>query len=95
MYSKKQRIAAIIGIVLLLLLYIVTLVAAIFNFDGKGKMFMVCLFATIVVPIMIWIYVWMYGKLTNKKTIATTFPESEVLEKEENEPLKETTNTIS
>jgi len=95
MYSKKQRIAAIVGIVLLLLLYIVTLVAAIFNFDGKGKMFMVCLFATIVVPIMIWIYVWMYGKLTNKKTFATGFPESENFEKEQPDVLAETNDTIS
>ena len=95
MYSKKQRIAAIVGIVLLLLLYIVTLVAAIFNFDGKGKMFMVCLFATIVVPIMIWIYVWMYGKLTNKKTFATGFSESENFKKEQPDVLAETNDTIS
>ena len=95
MYSKKQRIAAIVGIVLLLLLYIVTLLAAIFNFDGKGKMFMVCLFATIVVPIMIWIYVWMYGKLTNKKTFATGFSESEDFEKEQPDVLAETNDTIS
>ena len=95
MYSKKQRIAAIVGIVLLLLLYIVTLLAAIFNFDGKGKMFMVCLFATIVVPIMIWIYVWMYGKLTNKKTFATGFSEREDFEKEQPDVLAETNDTIS
>lgn len=70
MYSKKQRFAALLGIILLVLLYIVTLICAIFDFDGSGKLFMICLFATIAVPILIWLYVWMYGKLTNKKTFA-------------------------
>ena len=55
MYSKKQRILAIIGIAALVLLYIITLICAIFNFDGAGRMFKVSLFAT---------------KLTNKHTIA-------------------------
>ena len=70
MYSKKQRILAIIGIALLVLLYIITLICAIFNFDGAGKLFKASLFATIFVPILLWIYIWMYGKLTDKHTIA-------------------------
>lgn len=70
MYSKKQRLAALLGIILLVLLYIVTLVCAIFDFDGSGKLFMICLFATIAVPILIWLYTWMYGKLSGKKTFA-------------------------
>ena len=67
MYSKKQRILAIIGIAALVLLYIITLICAIFNFDGAGRMFKVSLFATIFI---LWLYIWMYGKLTNKHTIA-------------------------
>ena len=70
MYSKKQRILAIIGIAALVLLYIITLICAIFNFDGAGRMFKVSLFATIFIPIILWLYIWMYGKLTNKHTIA-------------------------
>ena len=70
MYSKKQRILAIIGIAALVLLYIITLICAIFNFDGTGRMFTVSLFATIFIPIILWLYIWMYGKLTNKHTIA-------------------------
>ena len=70
MYSKKQRIAALIGIALLLLLYIATLVCAIFDFDGNGKLFSICLYATIVIPLVPWGYIWIYGKLTDKKTIA-------------------------
>ena len=70
MYSKKQRILAIIGIAALVLLYIITLICAIFNFDSAGRMFKVSLFATIFIPIILWLYIWMYGKLTNKHTIA-------------------------
>ncbi len=39
MYSKKQRTAALIGVIALVLLYIVTLICAIFDFDGTGKLF--------------------------------------------------------
>lgn len=70
MYNKKQRIAALIGIVLLVVLYLVTLLCAIFNFDGSGKLFKACLFATIAIPILLWIYIWLYGKMTGKHTIA-------------------------
>lgn len=75
MYSKKQRIAALIGVIFLALLYLATLITAIFNFDGKGQMFQACLFATIAVPILIWVYIWLYGKLTNKHTMADLFDE--------------------
>ncbi|MBO6016204.1 MAG: hypothetical protein J6P60_06450 [Lachnospiraceae bacterium] len=77
MYNKKQRIAALIGIVLLLALYLATLIGAIFNFDGKGHMFAACLFATIGVPILLWIYIAIYGKVTDKKTIADLFPKED------------------
>ena len=72
--SKKnitpKQIAAWIGIILLILLYIITLFVAIFDTSSSGKMFALCIFATIAVPLLIWIYTWMYGKLTNKRTFA-------------------------
>ena len=60
MYSKKQRIAAIIGVIALVLLYVFTLIAAIFNFDGTGTLLKIALFCTIAIPILIWVYIWMY-----------------------------------
>lgn len=65
-----KRVAAIIGILLLISIYIVTLVVAIVSPDDSGRLFALCLFATLVIPITIWVYVWMYGKLTNKRTFA-------------------------
>lgn len=71
--SKKvtsKQIAAIIGIILLVLLYVVTLVAAFADNSASGTLFMLCLFATIAIPVLIWIYTWMYGKLTGRHTFA-------------------------
>lgn len=66
----SKQVVAIIGIVLLVLMYIVTLIAAIADSSASGRLFWMCLYATIVIPILIWIYTWMYGKLTQKHTFA-------------------------
>lgn len=58
------------GAILLVLLYIVTLIVALVDSSASGKLFALCLYATIAVPILIWIYTWMYGKLTGKHTFA-------------------------
>ena len=70
---KKQitskQVAALAGILLLALLYIVTLIVAIFDSSESGRWFMICIFATVAVPMLLWIYIWMYGKLTGNPTI--------------------------
>ena len=72
-YKKKitgKQIAAMICVILLAGLYIVTLLAAIFGKPGTRSLFGLCLMATFVIPLITWVYIWMYGKLTNKHTIA-------------------------
>lgn len=66
----SKQVVAIIGIVLLVLMYIATLIAAIVDSSASGRLFWVCLYATVVIPILIWVYTWMYGKLTQKHTFA-------------------------
>ena len=66
----SKQVIAIIGIVLLVLMYIATLIAAIADSSASGRLFWMCLYATIVIPILIWVYTWMYGKLTQKHTFA-------------------------
>lgn len=63
--SSKQ-IAALIGVVLLVLLYLITLLVAIFDHSASGRLMWLCIFATVAVPILIWIYVWLYEKLTGR-----------------------------
>jgi len=66
----SRQIVAWIGIILLLALYLITLLVAIFDTSSSGKFFGLSLFATVAIPLLIWIYTWMYGKLTGKHTIA-------------------------
>lgn len=66
----SKQVVALIGIVLLVLLYFVTLLAAIFDSSASGQLFWMCLFSTMAIPLLIWIYTWMYGKLTRKHTFA-------------------------
>ena len=67
---NSKQIVAICGVLLLALLYIVTLIVAIFDSSESGRWFMMCIFATVAVPILLWSYIWMYGKLTGNPTIA-------------------------
>lgn len=86
MHSKGQRIAAWVGIIIIVALYVATLIFAIFDFDGKGVLLRSSLIATIAVPILLWVYIWIYGMLTQKHTIASAdFDFTAGLKKDENE----------
>lgn len=65
-----KRIAAIVALVFLAVLYIGTFVVALVYPPGAGNLFGVCLMATIAVPLLAWIYIWLYGQMTGKKTMA-------------------------
>lgn len=71
---NSKRIVALTGASLLALLYIVTLVVAITDNSEAGRWFMTCIFATVAVPMLIWIYTWLYGKFTGHHTIADPTP---------------------
>ena len=63
MNNKPRRIMALIGIILLVGLYITTLLLAIFENEQTHTWFMACIGATIIVPIMLWVYSWLYKRL--------------------------------
>lgn len=67
MKSDKKRtpkqIAALICVVILVCMYIVTLIVACLDFPGSGRLFAACLLATIGLPILLWLYIWLYGRL--------------------------------
>ncbi len=73
MKKKPKQIAAIICIFLLVLLYVATLVVSLLDFPGSDRLFAACLLATIGLPILLWIFIWLYGRYTNKDTIAEIF----------------------
>ena len=67
---NPKRIAALLAVILLVGLYVVTLLVAIFAPTEGSNLFAVCLMATIAVPLLAWVYIWLYGQMTGKKTMA-------------------------
>lgn len=71
MKLTPKQIAAWFCIILLALLYIATFVVALLDFPGSGALFRACLIATIGLPILMWVYIWLYGKVKDRHTIAS------------------------
>ena len=68
MKKTAKQIAALIGIALLVSLYVLLLVFAIFDFEGSDTMFRACLIGTVTIPILIWIYMYLYDKLKQNRS---------------------------
>ena len=66
-----KRVAAVIGIVLLVGLYLLTLVSALIGTESSGRLFRFSLGMTIAVPIFLWIFIWCVGKLQNRHNMAS------------------------
>lgn len=92
--GKHKQIAAIVCIVLMVLVYVAALIAALVDKSAGGLWFKAAILATIILPVMTWIYLGIYGLVTGKKTIADMNlmqdkKNGEPLEKSEEEPVKE------
>lgn len=61
-----KQIAALICVILLAGVYLLTLIAACLDFPGADKLFAACLFATIGLPILLWVYIWLYGVIKER-----------------------------
>ena len=66
-----KRIAALVCVILLVGLYVMTLIAAIFDKSESRSWFTICLIGTVVIPLLTWVYIWLYGLMTQKHTIAS------------------------
>ena len=58
--KKGKQILAITGIILLVSLYIITLICAITDNTATMRVFMASIFASIVIPVLIWAYSFIY-----------------------------------
>ena len=65
--KTPKQIAALICVALLVGLYVATLVVAFLDFPGSDRLFQACLVATIGLPILLWIYIWLYGKVQERR----------------------------
>ena len=67
MKRTAKQIVALLGVAFLVLLYVLLLVFAIFDFEGSDILFRACLIGTIIIPILIWIYMYLYDKLKQNR----------------------------
>lgn len=58
--NKVKRIAAIIGAVLILSMYLISLISAIFAPKGAPGLFLASVFSTVVIPIFIYMFLMVY-----------------------------------
>ena len=65
-----KQVIALAAVVLLVAMYLITLLVAIFDVSASGFWFRMCLVCTLAVPLLAWIFIWIYGQVTKKKTIA-------------------------
>ncbi len=63
--KKVKQILAIIGIVLLVLLYLSTLICAIVDRTETMRLFQASIMATVIIPVLLWAYSFIY-KLIKK-----------------------------
>lgn len=63
--KKTKRILAIIGVILLIGLYLSTLFCALFAEENLMSLLMTSIYATFVIPVLIWVYTFVY-KLIKK-----------------------------
>lgn len=63
--KKTKRILALIGVIFLIGLYVCTLLCALFAKENLMSLLMASLYATFVIPVLLWIYTLVY-KLTKK-----------------------------
>lgn len=58
--KKIKQILALIGVVILIGLYVSTLVCALSSSENFMNMLMASIYATVIVPVLIWAYTFIY-----------------------------------
>lgn len=60
MYQKLKRILALTAVVIILLLYAATFLLSLLPDDQAKDLLMVSLVATVVIPVLFYIYLWLF-----------------------------------
>ncbi len=60
MYQKVKRILALLAVGLILLLYLITFLLSIFHSDKTHDLLMLSLVATVVLPVLLYLYLWLF-----------------------------------
>lgn len=81
---KAHQIIALLGVVVLVGMYIVTLILGIINHNQATNLFKLSVFATFIIPIIIYVFLMFY-KLSHKNDT----PEEIVFADEKDDPFTE------
>lgn len=65
--SKGKRIAAIVAIVILVLMYVLSLFFAVFDVPNWKRWFFASMGATIILPAFLWLNIFLYDRLVGMK----------------------------
>ena len=84
--KKVKQLLAILGIVILLSLYVITLICAIVDNSNTMRMFQASIVASFIIPVLIWAYGFIY------KLIKKPSKDLEEAAKENQESLKQKAN---
>ena len=84
-YTKGQRIVAMIGVILLIGLYIVTLIAGLTTSPKAPELFRMCIGSSILLPIMFWLYIRFAKMFSDRDRMRY----QELMQSEEEEPVEE------
>ena len=65
--QKIKRILALIGVIILIGLYISTLLCALSSSDNFMNLLMASIYATVIIPVLLWAYSFIYKLQTKKR----------------------------
>lgn len=68
-FKKVKQILAIIGIVVLAGLYVSTIVCALSSSDNFMNLLLASIYATVIIPVLIWAYSFIYKLLKKSKML--------------------------
>lgn len=67
MYQKIKRLLALLAVINMLLLYPAVFILSLFHNEKTEELLMLSLVATVVIPVLLYIYLWLF-RLFQKKS---------------------------
>lgn len=64
MYQKMKRILALLAVAVIVLLYLATLLLSFLQSEQAGELLMIAIVATVVIPVLLYIYLWLFRLFT-------------------------------
>ncbi|MBS6397312.1 MAG: hypothetical protein KH452_09210 [Clostridiales bacterium] len=77
MYQKLKRFLALSGVAVIVLLYLTTFLLSLFQNEKTGELLMLSIVATVVIPVLLYIYLWLLRVFATPKDTPVHDPDTE------------------